>query len=308
MQENAIKLHQFLGPRHWPTWLGLGVMRVLCLLPFSWQLAIGRLLGRVSYYLTARRRKIAEKNIALCFGELTQDEQKALVVQHFENLGMAIFETAFTWWASDSRLADLERIQGIEHIHAALEQGKGVILLSAHFTTLEIGCRLLLLHIPFHPMYRSHENPLFGEIMKASRERLATVAIPRDDVRLLIRTVKQNHAVWYAPDQAYRGKNSAPVPFFGHLAPTNLATSRLAKMTGAPVVPFFSERDKKDKKYVLHILPALEDFPSDNAEFDAARINKAIEDQVRKAPEQYLWAHRRFKASTPDEPDPYEGL
>lgn len=308
MSEARVRLTEFLAPRFWPTWMGLGLMRALCLLPFRFQLLLGRSLGWASYRLASRRRKIAEKNFSLCFPELNDSERNALVKKHFGNLGQAVFETAFTWWASDKRLSDLDNVEGLEYISNAFAQGKGVILLSAHFTTLELGCRLLLLHVPFHAMYRDHENPLFGEIMRANRAQLANIVIRRDDVRQLIKSIKSNHAVWYAPDQAFRGKNSARVRFFGQMAPTNLATSRLAKMTGAPVIPFFSERNDATGKYLLRVLPPLENFPSDDPLLDAERINQTIEAQVRRAPEQYLWTHRRFKAVNPGDPDPYDGL
>lgn len=295
----------FLHPRFWPTWLGLGLMRLMVFLPLGFQLALGRYLGRLVFFLLPRRRFIAAKNLELCFGSLNPDERRALLRAHFESLGQGVFETAFTWWASDRRLEGLAIVEGFEHITAARAAGHGVILLSAHFTTLEIGCRLLLQHEPFHPMYRTHENPLFESVMRASRQRLSDNPIRRDDVRGLLRSLREGHSVWYAPDQAYRGKNSANVAFFGVPAATNLSTSRLAQASAAPVVPFFSLRTK-DGRYRLIIKPALDDFPGESAEHDAARINALIEETVREAPEQYLWVHRRFKAVRPGDRDPYE--
>lgn len=296
---------RFLGPRYWPTWLGIGLMRVLVVLPLGWQRALGKGLGRLACRWLRRRRHIAATNLALCFPELDERERKALLRRHFESLGQGVFETAFTWWAPDRRLAGLAVIEGLPHLQRALAAGRGAILLSAHFTTLEIGCRLLLQEQPFHPMYRRHENPLFEEIMRASRERLSDKPIRRDDVRSLLRSLRDGHAVWYAPDQAYRGKHAAPVAFFGVPAATNLATSRLARSSGAPVLPFFSLR-LPDGRYRLLIEPPLENFPGERPEEDAARMNRIIEAAVRQAPEQYLWVHRRFKAVRAGEVDPYE--
>ncbi len=305
LSEHDKSLLKFLGPRFWPTWFGLGVMRLLVFLPFRVQLATGRLLGRAASRVLVRRRWVALKNLELCFPKLSQEARAKLLRQHFESLGQGIFETAFTWWAPDRRLAGLSETVGLEHLTAARALGKGVILLSAHFTTLEIGCRLLLLRQPFHPMYRRHENPLFEKIMRASRERLSENPIRKDDVRQLMRSLRAGNTVWYAPDQAYRGKNAAPVPFFGVPAATNLSTSRLARASGAPVLPFFSLR-LPDGRYRLIIQPPLADFPGDDPETDAARINLVIEQIVREAPEQYLWVHRRFKATVPGATDPYE--
>ncbi len=304
MGSDSSSTAKFLGPRFWPTWLGLGLMRLLVLLPFPAQLAMGRLLGRVALRVLKRRRHIAAVNLRLCFPELDETSRKSLLKAHFEALGQGVFETAFTWWAPARRLSGMAVGEGLEHIASARAGGRGVILLSAHFTTLEIGCCLLLQTEKFHPMYRRHENPLFEKVMRASRERLSENPIRRDDVRGLLRSLRQGHAVWYAPDQAYRGKSAGNVPFFGVPAATNLATSRLARTSGAPVLPFFSLR-QEDGRYRLIVQPALENFPSDDAEADAARINRVIADTVRKAPEQYLWVHRRFKAVRPGDPDPY---
>ena len=305
MPESQPRYSQFLAPRYWPTWAGLAVMRSLCLFPFGIQRRLGKLVGSVSYYILGKRRQIAEKNLSLCFPDWDEPTRNRIVKENFKNLGQAIFETSMTWWGSKERLHDLEVVEGLKHIEQGLQQGKGVILLSAHFTTLELGCRLLLLHVPFHAMYRSHENPLFGEVMRRSREKLANVAIPKNEVRQLVRSLKGNHAVWYAPDQAYRGNNSISVPFFGVPAPTNPATSRLAKMTGAPVIPFFSERNEATGRYHLKILPPIENFPTEDVAQDAVTVNKLIEEQVKRCPEQYLWTHRRFKPLTADQHDPY---
>ncbi|MEM7281474.1 MAG: LpxL/LpxP family Kdo(2)-lipid IV(A) lauroyl/palmitoleoyl acyltransferase [Pseudomonadota bacterium] len=305
MSDSNPQFASFLAPRFWPTWLGLGLMRLLYLLPFSAQRGLGKFVGSLTYYVMTKRRRIADKNLSLCFPDWDQATKDEVIKENFKNLGQAIFETALTWWGSEKRLANLEEVEGLHHVTDALNQGKGVILLSAHFTTLEIGCRLLLLHVQFHAMYRSHDNPLFGEIMRKNRERLANVAIPKNEVRQLIRSLKSNNAVWYAPDQAYRGNNSILVPFFGVPAPTNPATSRLAKMTGAPVIPFFSERNEQTGKYHLKILPPIENFPTGDVAADAVTTNAIIEAQVRRAPEQYLWTHRRFKPLTAEHEDPY---
>ncbi len=305
MAESNPRFSHFLAPRYWPTWVGLGVMRSLCLLPFGLQRGLGKVIGSLTYHVLSKRRRIAEKNLSLCFPDWDAPTRDRIVKENFKNLGQAIFETSMTWWGSKKRLENLEVVEGLHHIDEGLKKGKGVILLSAHFTTLELGCRLLLLHVPFHAMYRSHENPLFGEVMRRSREKLANVAIPKNEVRQLVRSLKGNHTVWYAPDQAYRGNNSISVPFFGVPAPTNPATSRLAKMTGAPVIPFFSERNEESGRYHLKVLPPIENFPTNDVAKDAVTVNALIEAQVRRAPEQYLWTHRRFKPLTPDQDDPY---
>ena len=297
-------LHRFLHPRYWPTWLGLGLLWLVVQLPQPGRLRVGRWLGALMYVLLPRRRHIAAVNLGLCFPELGEAERRRLLRAHHASLGMMLIEMGMHWWLPDRRLRGLADYEGLEHLDTALRQGKGVILLAAHFTTLEIGGRLLLLKRPFHPMYRHARNALIDEMMRRGRTRRAGKVIHRDDVRGMLRSLKQNMPVWYAPDQNYGREHSIFVPFFGVPAATIVATSRLARVSGAPVVPFFQRR-MRDGRYRLCLSPALEDFPSGDLERDARRINALIEQEIRLAPEQYLWVHRRFKTRPEGGPGVY---
>jgi len=186
-----------------------------------------------------------------------------------------------------------------------VERGRGAILLSAHFTTLEIGARAMSIRVPLNIMYRPTRNPVLEHFLMRMRARRAKRAIAKDDIRTLVSALRDNEPVWYAPDQSYRKKGAQMVPFFGVPAATNTATSRLARMTGAAVLPYFQERLPGSQGYRAVIYPMLENFPSEDAAADAERFNKLIEQQIRRTPEQYLWIHRRFKGLTPDYPDYY---
>ncbi|HQU15286.1 MAG TPA: LpxL/LpxP family Kdo(2)-lipid IV(A) lauroyl/palmitoleoyl acyltransferase [Gammaproteobacteria bacterium] len=282
-------------PRYWATWVGVGFMWCLAQLPYRAQLGLGRWMGRLLRPFARERRHIADVNLRLCFPELDSRPRAALIRAHFESLGIGAFETAMSWWASAEQLRPLAHIEGLEHLHGALQRGKGVLLLSAHFTTLEIGGRLLSLTAPFHVLYREHKNPVFETVMHRARRKHFERAIPREDVRAMLHSLKANMPVWYAPDQNYGGEHSVYVPFFGVPAATITATSRLARISGAPVVPFFQRRLPGGRGYQLVLHPPLEDFPSGDRVQDAARINRLIESEIQKAPEQYLWVHRRFK-------------
>jgi KDO2-lipid IV(A) lauroyltransferase len=121
----------------------------------------------------------------------------------------------------------------------------------------------------------------------------------------MIRALKKNEAVWYAPDQSYRNKGAAMVNFFGIPAATNTATSRLARISGAAVLSYFPERLPGAAGYRVVIGAALEDFPGVDAIADTERFNRLLEAQIRRIPEQYLWVHRRFKGLSADYPDYY---
>lgn len=293
------------APRYWPTALGLALLRVLEPLPYPMLIALGAALGTVVRWLPLSFVPIARRNLELCLPELDGAARERLLRAHFRSLGISLFETAMAWWASDARIRRLTRVEGLEHLRRALEGGHGAILLSAHFTTLEIGCRAFTLAHPVSIMYRPTKNALLGRFLAHNRARHTRGAIPRDDIRTLVATLGANEAVWYAPDQSFRKKGAEMVPFFGIPAATNTATSRLAKMTRAAVLPYFPERLPGARGYRMRILEPLKDFPSGDRVADAARFNALIEAHIRKVPEQYLWIHRRFKGLTPDYPRYY---
>lgn len=297
---------RYLAPRYWPIWLGLGLIRLMAALPFAWQLALGGWIGRRIGKIARRRRRIAAINLALCFPELSPTEQVALLDQHFAALGIGLFETALAWWGSDRKLRSLAHITGLEHLQQAVARGRGVILLTGHFTSLELGARFITWHQPFHALYRPHKNPLYEAIMRYERERRSGFPpLGREDLRGLLRAFKQGRAIWYAPDQNHGSRNSVFAPFFGIPTCTITATARLAALSGAAVVPYFPRRLPGSAGYAITILPALSEFPSGDPIADAARINALLEQQIRRAPEQYLWVHRRFKTRPPGSPDLY---
>jgi KDO2-lipid IV(A) lauroyltransferase len=291
--------------RYWPTWMAIAVLWCLSQLPFAWQLAIGRFIGRTFYHLAGRRRAIAAVNLSLCFPELPASEREKILAEQFVSMGIGILEMAMSWWSPARRLKKLARIEGLQHLQAALDSGKGVILLSAHFTTLEIGGRLLALHCPFHVMYREHKNAAFHRVMKSARRRHFGKAIPRGDLRGMLRSLQDNIPVWYAPDQDYGREQSIFVPFFGIPAASITATSRLARISDAAVVPFFQTRLANARGYQLTLYPPLDNFPGPSVEHDTRRINEIIEARIREQPDQYLWAHRRFKNRPDGEPGIY---
>jgi KDO2-lipid IV(A) lauroyltransferase len=295
---------EFCQPKYWVTWLGLSVLRVIEILPFSAQLHVGSALGGLIRRLPLAYVRIARRNIELCMPALSPAEQAVLLERHCECLGMALCETADTWWSNDRRVNRLAQVQGLENLHAALAKGRGAIMIGGHFTTIEIATRILGTVVPLNVVYRPTKNALLSHTMFTSFSRNGK-PIAHDDIRTMIRALKKNEAVWYAPDQSYRNKGAAMVNFFGIPAATTTATSRLARISGAAVLTYFPERLPGNAGYRVVIGPALEDFPGDDAVADAERFNRLLEAQIRRVPEQYLWLHRRFKGLSADYPDYY---
>ncbi|MDM4771632.1 LpxL/LpxP family Kdo(2)-lipid IV(A) lauroyl/palmitoleoyl acyltransferase [Solimonas sp. SE-A11] len=295
----------FLSPRYWPTWLGIGLMRLLCLLPVPWLLALGEGLGRFLGRLIPSRRHIVRRNLEVCFPQMPAAERERLVDEHFADLGAGIFEAALAWFASDDKLRPHGEVVGLEHLDAAMKDGHGVLLLTGHFTTLELGARYLCLaNRPFHAMYRPYENKVMNHYMHHWREaRSGLPALPREDLRRLVKALREGRCIWYAPDQTLDPRSSVFAPFFGHPALTVSATGRLAQMGRAKVVPYFPAR--VTGRYRVTFFPALEDFPGGDDVADTARVNQVLEEGVKLAPSQYFWVHRRFKKRPPGTPDVY---
>jgi Kdo2-lipid IVA lauroyltransferase/acyltransferase len=297
---------RLLAPRYWPTWAGLGLLRLVALLPFAAVVRLGRCLGVVLRLLPTRLVQTARRNIELCLPELSAQERERLLDEHFANLGIGLLEIPFAWWCTPRRLGRILHFEGIEHLHAALARQRGVILLTAHFTSLEISGRslhALAAHVGF--LYRPPKNEVLAYALRRFRANFGGRPIPRNDIRALISALRHNECVWYAPDQSYRNKGAQMVPMFGIPAATNTFTPRLARMTGATVLPYFLRRLPGTEGYRAVIHPPLEGFPSECPVADTTRFNRMIEAQVRLAPEQYWWIHRRFKGLSQDYPDYY---
>lgn len=308
MAETRKPLHRYVGPGTWPVWFGLGLLRLVCALPTGVALGIGRRLGRLAGRLGARRRAIVRRNLELCFPDLPQNERVALATRHFEALGMSLIEMGFGRWASDRRLLSRTTIEGLEHLLAALNEGRGVILLSAHFTSLEVSGRILKLHVPpYDAVYRKNRSPFITEILRSGRERSAARTIEKRDIKQMVRSLRQGRIVWYAPDQSYSRKGAVVVPFFGVPCMHTTATSTLARLGNAATIPYFSER-LADGRYLLRVLPPLEGFPGDDLVEDTMQYIRALEGQVRRCPEQYYWIHRKFKDLPEGYPDYYADL
>lgn len=282
------------APRHWPTWLGIGALALLARLPWRLQRMLGRAMGACLRVILPKRRRIAERNLALCFPELDAAARSDLLRRHFAALGIALFEFGRAWWGSVAPQRRGLVIEGLDHVEAARADGRGVIIVSGHFTTLEMSARLACDVVPLAGMYRPYPQPAMEWAVLRGRSRYAAGMFSKDDVRGVAKHLKRGGLLWYAPDQDPSRGDSVFVQFFGQPAKSLTSTHQLARLSGAAVVMFQHIR-RDDGGYTLRFWPAFEDFPSDDAGRDTARVIAAIETMAREAPEQYLWIHRRFK-------------
>ena len=301
-------LYRYWGPRYWPSWIGLGILRLICLLPHAMRLAVGRTIGRLAHSIGGERRAIVRRNIESCFPELSVSERDALAHRHFQALGMSVIELGLGRWASSKEIERLCEVENLHYLKDALASGRGVIFLSAHFTTLEFSGRAIQMSgILFDAVYRRNRSEFVTEFLRTGRERSADSTIEKRDIKTMVRRLREGKAVWYAPDQSYKRKGAVVVPFFGVPTMHTTATSTLARLGKATVIPFFPVR-KPDGRYVLKILPPFENFPTDDPIADVMRYVRILEDHIRTCPEQYFWVHRKFKDLPPGYDDVYADL
>nr|WP_282450962.1 LpxL/LpxP family Kdo(2)-lipid IV(A) lauroyl/palmitoleoyl acyltransferase [Marinobacter bryozoorum] len=297
-----------MHPRWWPTWCSVAAMWLIAQLPLGWQWRMGKVIGELAWRMLPGRRHITLTNIRLCFPELSEAEQTQLARKSFHANGIGMLETGVAWFRDPAGFAGITEIHGLEHLNRALTRGKGVLLLGGHYSTLDLGGSLATEVIEADVMQRDHNNPLMNAVMTRARERRYGKVLSARDLRGLFRSLKANHTVWYATDQNYRRKDVVFAPFFDVPASSITATSRIAERSGCAVVPFSHFRREGEPGYDIYFHPALEAFPSGDDVADATLVNRIIEQEIRRQPDQYLWMHRRFRTRpNREDPDLYGG-
>jgi Kdo2-lipid IVA lauroyltransferase/acyltransferase len=295
------------SPRYWPSWLAVGLFRALGMLPYPVLWALGTGLGRLSYYLARSRRRVALRNLEICFPDLSPAERRRMARRHFGYLGEAAFGQGLIWGASRERLERLVRVVGRERIDACVAAGRPVIVLVPHFVGLELGGAAFtaLVHSGMY-MYQRIRDPVIDAQILRARTRFGGRSIERqDDLRGMVRAIRAGTPFFYLPDQNAGRREGVFVPFCGLAASTVPMLSRFARLTGALVVPTYARYLPRGQGLELIFDPPLDPFPSDDPVADAAQMNRVIEARMRTMPEQYFWVHRRFKTRPPGEPAVY---
>lgn len=300
-------------PKYWLTWLAMLFWALLVQLPYAWVIGIGAGLGTLAGRFNKKRRRFVQINIETAFPEKTALEREAMCAQVLSNVGMAIMETGIAWFWPKWRLRKLYTVEGADYVRDLQAQGQGVILLGSHLSTLDIGSAFMGQEFTYDGLYRKNGNAVYDAVQKWGRERYCPgTAIERSNMRAMVKTLRNGNSIWYAPDQDFGAEGSVFVNHFGVRTAMVTATSKLAKMGKAKVVPFYQLRIKSSgwfgPKFKLTFLPPLQDFPGGDDVVDAQMQCDIVESIVRQAPEQYLWTQRRFKTRPVGEDDPHAGL
>ncbi|MCA6972156.1 LpxL/LpxP family Kdo(2)-lipid IV(A) lauroyl/palmitoleoyl acyltransferase [Pectobacterium carotovorum] len=296
----------YAHPRYWLLWFGLGVLFLLVQLPYPALVVLGGWLGRQSMHFLKRRVAIARRNLMLCFPDISSQQLENKLIDNFSSLGIALLETGMAWFWPDWRIKKWIDIIGITHLQEAESKQRGVIVVGVHFMTLELHFRILGHCKPMTVMYRPHNNNVLELVQKWGRSRSGNVLVDRKKLISMVHTLKQGGSVWFAPDQDYGVKGSVFVPFLGvERAATSNGTFIIAKLTRSELVTAVVIRKDGRKGYQLIISPILKEYPYENSLLAAHYLNKMIEHEIMRAPEQYLWLHRRFKTRPQGEPSLY---
>jgi len=296
----------FLHPRYWLTWFGLGILFLLVQLPYPVLYRLGVWLGRTSMRFLKRRVSITRRNLQLCFPDLTPEQVEARIVSNFESLGMGLLETGMAWFWSDARVKRWFDVSGLHNLKKAQENNQGVLVIGVHFMSLELGGRAMGLCQPMMAMYRPHNNKAMEFVQTWGRMRSNKAMLDRKDLRGMVHALKKGEAVWFAPDQDYGPRGSVFAPLFAvDEAATTSGTYMLARLAKPALVTVVLVRKPAAKGYDLVIQPALQDYPIDDEMAAAAYMNRVIETEIMRAPDQYLWLHRRFKTRPAGTPSLY---
>ena len=274
---------------------------LLGLLPLRLMAPLGEGLGMLVYWLVRERRRVVRTNLRLCFPRMPEAEREKLSRRHFRAFGRTVLEHSLLWWGAEERVRRLVVFEGREHFDRNV--GKPLIVLAPHFVGLDMGGIRLSIEHNVMSMYSHQKNPALDKILLHGRTRFGeSVLVSRQEgLRPVIRGLRKGIPFFYLPDMDLGPKDSLFVPFFGVSTATVAGLSRLARLTGARVVPCITRQLPGAGGYVTRFYPAWEDFPGVSVEDDTARMNVFIEERVREMPEQYYWLHKRFKTRPPGE-------
>jgi KDO2-lipid IV(A) lauroyltransferase len=271
----------------------VAVSRLLARLPLSWLHRAGVALGWIVYWCSSRYAARLRENLyasGLCSGDA---QCEALRRRAVAEAGKAMLELIVVWFGSDDKVARLAvACDGWDVVEAARARGKGIIIVTPHLGCFEMVSLYFVQRLPMTVMYRQPRVAWLEPIMIAGRSRWQATVVPANlrGVRAFYRTLQQGGTVGLLPDQAPKAGEGVWADFFGRPAYTMTLVGRLQRATGAAIVMVFAERLADGRGYHMH----FEEVPT--AQFDEAALNRAIEAQVRRRPEQYLWSYYRYKA------------
>jgi KDO2-lipid IV(A) lauroyltransferase len=279
------------------------LMRAVARLPYPVVRRLGEAAGSLAWVLAVPRRRVTRTNLRMCFPQWSEARRGAVARGHFRYFMRSFFERFIFWYGTPAKIRRLCRLEGLEHFEKHL--GRPVILLGPHLVGLDAGGIRFSLDFPCASMYAAQKSRALNEAMTRGRTRFDSgrMLLRTEGLRPAVKVLREGVPFYFLPDMDLGPRDAVFVPFFGVSAATVTSVARLARITGAAVVPLVTRMT--DDGYVARFHPAWEGFPGDDLIAATRRMNAFIEAQVLEMPEQYLWSHKRFKTRPPGEPSPY---
>jgi KDO2-lipid IV(A) lauroyltransferase len=293
--------------KNFSNYSGVALLRFLASLPYKTLVSLGYGLGYLASLIPSDRNRVVQKNLELCFSELSAQEINHLRKQHWRLLGRSLVEKSIIWLGSKAQLSNMIEVQS----EVDLSDRKPRILVNMHFVGIEGSIILSALANEMgwprtSGFFQRMKSPFFNKKIVEWRNRFGGNSIDRQGNSIaLIREIRKGSFIIIAPDIDLGLKDSTFVPFFN--IPTNTITtvSRLAKITGAQVCMMITTLKKDGAGYICSISKPLDHFPTENVEADTARLNQIFEQEIRLRPAEYYWVHKRFKNRPFNEASPY---
>ena len=267
------------------------------ILPLKFIHLLGKTMGKLSWRSNSRIRRIAEKNIRLCFPELTHSQQEELVKKTLYETGKVILETGKMWLGNTAKTLQLVKNTENQHlIDNALAKNRGVILAMPHYGSWELTALYCAEHYPMTTMYAPQTNFSVENLMCQARQRTGAKLVPTDNsgIRAMSKALKQNELISILPDQSPKS-NGLFVPFFGHPCYTMTLLSKLAQKNNAAVIFAYAKRLEDSSGFKIIFREASEDLSQLGLENSVAQMNWDVEKLIRETPYQYQWTYKRFK-------------
>jgi KDO2-lipid IV(A) lauroyltransferase len=286
----------YLHPRYWGVWFAVLLLFLISLLPRVVQDGLANVLGDFFRTVNAKRRHIASTNIALCFPELSEAEKQDFLVRYYRHHVRSLLAFGLIWWGSKSKLEKTIVIRGQENIERSISRGRSVIFLAAHSLGLEAAVSSVAMRYMTSGPFKPLKNKLVDWFIATGRSRHGGYLYSRQaGLRPIIKDVRAGNVMFYLPDEDLGKDHSIFAPFFGTQKATVPVLGKMAKVCKADVLPCMAEYDEKARRYVIHILPALENFPTGDDYRDTVAMNQALEQIIRLCPSQYFWMMKLFK-------------
>ena len=285
-----------LHPRHWLTWLGIGLIAPFSLLPRRARHAIGRELGRFIYTRKRKRTSIVETNFQVAFPELDNAARQRLVREHLNWYGCGIMDSLVLLFGSKRRIAKMVVLEGREHVDAAIARDQSVIVLLLHSVMQEFTSAALDGKYDYYGSYKKARDPVLDWLVAYRRGSSAKFGVSREQgLRKLVRELVPKQLLVFLPDEDLGVESSVFAPFFGVPKATLTTPARIAKIGKAVSLPCFAYYDELLKKYIVQISAPIENYPSGDSVQDAIALNQSIEEIIQKAPMQYLWVMKCYR-------------